>query len=135
MLPENKGILPLARDLRNNATRHENHLWYDFLKNYPVQFYRQKVILNYIVDFYCPKGKIVVELDGSQHRMAERIAADEVRTGDLEELGLIVIRFANTAIENRFLEVCREIHESVCERYALAEDIKSSVACGRQLLF
>ncbi|MBR5490966.1 MAG: DUF559 domain-containing protein, partial [Oscillospiraceae bacterium] len=53
--------------LRKNMTKEERHLWYDFLKSFPLQFKRQKPIGPYIVDFYCPKARLVVELDGSQH--------------------------------------------------------------------
>ena len=56
-----------AKELRKNMTKEEKHLWYDFLKTYPVRFLRQKVIDDYISDFYCHKARIVIELDGSQH--------------------------------------------------------------------
>ena len=48
-------------------TKEERHLWYDFLRTLPVNFYRQKVLGSYIVDFYCASAKLVIELDGSQH--------------------------------------------------------------------
>jgi len=67
MIPRNKSLKNLARKLRNNATKQENHLWYDFLRKHPQQFYRQRIIGNYIVDFYCPTAKLVIELDWSQH--------------------------------------------------------------------
>ena len=56
-----------ARTLRKHMTKEERHLWYDFLRKYPVRFLRQKVIDNYIVDFYCHDARIIIELDGSQH--------------------------------------------------------------------
>ena len=59
--------LTRAQELRKNATKEENHLWYDFLRTYPVQFLRQKPFGPYIVDFYCHKAKLAIELDGSQH--------------------------------------------------------------------
>ena len=68
-----------ARELRQNMTREERHLWYDFLKNYPVRFLRQKVIDGYIVDFYCASAKIAIELDGSQHYTDEGRVYDEER--------------------------------------------------------
>jgi len=61
-------------------TKEERHLWYDFLKNYPIQFNRQKVIGSYIVDFYCHKAKLVVELDGSQHSQDNALKNDLTRT-------------------------------------------------------
>ena len=62
-----KNLIPRAKELRANATRHENHLWYDFLRTYPIRFQRQKTIDRFIVDFYCHRAKLVIELDGSQH--------------------------------------------------------------------
>ena len=79
-LPHNKGLKENSQNLRKNMTPQERHLWYDFLSGYPVLFHRQKVIGNYIVDFYCPKAKIVVELDGSQHFEPEAAQADQERT-------------------------------------------------------
>ena len=63
MLPQNKNLKSFARKLRNNATRHENRLWYDFLRDYPLRFNRQMIILNYIADFYCAKARLVIELE------------------------------------------------------------------------
>ena len=56
-----------AKVLRKNMTKEERHLWYDFLKDYPVRVLRQKVIDRYIVDFYFSAARIAIELDGSQH--------------------------------------------------------------------
>ena len=61
----NKALTPIARKLRKDMTREERHLWYDFLREYPIRFLRQKVIGSYVVDFYCAAAKLVVELDGS----------------------------------------------------------------------
>ena len=63
----NKDIVSTAKMLRKNMTKEENHLWYDFLRTYPVRFSRQKVLGNYIADFYCAEAKLVIELDGSGH--------------------------------------------------------------------
>ncbi len=63
-----------------------------------VQFYRQKPIENYIVDFYAPKIKLVVEIDGAQHFEAEHRAQDERRDAVLNALGLRVLRFDNHAV-------------------------------------
>ena len=56
-----------AKALRRSMTKEERHLWYDFLRTYPVRFLRQKVIDQYIADFYCHRARLVIELDGSQH--------------------------------------------------------------------
>ena len=72
----NKKLVPLARQLRKEMTKEERHLWYDYLRSYPVRFLRQRVIGKYIVDFYCAEAKLIVELDGSQHYESENIEKD-----------------------------------------------------------
>ena len=116
MLPWNKKLKPLAQDLRNNATRQENHLWYDFLRTYPVRFTRQKTILNYIADFYCHKARLVIELDGSRHYTTEGIHYDTVRTEMLNALDVEVIRFSNLEIDREFKSVCEKINQTVLGR-------------------
>jgi len=111
-IPRNKDLKQLSRNLRNNTTKQENHLWYDFLKLFPLQFYRQRIIGNYIVDFYCPKAKLVIELDGSQHFEDNVEKYDEERTKYLESLELIVLRFSNNDINNNFNGVCEKINET-----------------------
>ena len=76
-LEYNKKNVILAKNLRNNATPEENHLWYDFLRRYTPRFQRQKMIDNVIADFYCHKAKLVIEIDGSQHRTNEGKVKDE----------------------------------------------------------
>ena len=87
-------------------TKEENHLWYDFLRAYPIRFSRQKVLGHYIVDFYCAEAKLVVELDGSGHYTEEGKRYDEARTEFLKEYGLQVIRIPNTEIHKNFRGVC-----------------------------
>lgn len=60
-VPRDIKLKKRATELRTNATKEENHLWYDFLRSYPVRFYRQRIIGEYIVDFYCSKAKPVIE--------------------------------------------------------------------------
>ena len=109
----NKNIVHLAKELRKNMTPEEKHLWYDCLRNYPVKLLKQKVIGNYIVDFYCAKANLVIELDGSQHGFETEIENDAKRTEYLESLGLTVIRVPNYEIHNNFLWVCRYIDSMV----------------------
>ena len=90
-------------------TRQEKHLWYDFLKDYPIKIYKQRVIDNFIVDFYCHKAAIVIEVDGFQHRTYEGMLYDEKRTEFLEKYTLQVVRFSNEDIDNRFDMVCKNI--------------------------
>ena len=105
-LDYNKDNIVLAKNLRKNATKQENHLWYDFLSKYEVRFQRQKAIDNFIADFYCHKAKLIIEIDGSQHYTEEGRKKDEFRTEILEEYGLTIIRFTNHQINTNFRGVC-----------------------------
>ena len=98
-----------AKTLRKNMTKEERHLWYDFLRFYPVRFLRQKVIDNYIVDFYCHAAKLIIELDGSQHYEENGLLKDKIRTGRLESRDLTVIRIPNTEVNRNFRGVCEYI--------------------------
>ena len=109
----NKEIVPTAKMLRKNMTKEEKHLWYDFLRTYPNRFIRQKIIGQYIVDFYCASANLVVELDGSGHYTREGIEYDNQRTEFLEEYGLKVVRVPNTEINTNFREVCEYIDSIV----------------------
>jgi len=109
----NKNNINSAKNLRKNATPQENHLWYDFLRNYEVRFQRQKAIGNYIVDFYCFSAKLVIEIDGSQHFTDKEMVCDQQRTDYLEKLGLRVIRISNRQINEEFRAVCEHIDEMV----------------------
>ena len=98
-----------AQHLRANMTKEERHLWYDFLKLLPVTVHRQKVIGNYIVDFYCAAAKLVIELDGSQHYETDGIESDFKRDAELSALGLTVVRYTNLEIKQNFTAVCEDI--------------------------
>lgn len=102
-----------ARKLRKNMTQEERHLWYDFLRTYPVRFLRQKVIDNYIADFYCAKAKLVIELDGGQHFEEDVMQYDAVRTGKFAAYGLRVLRIPNNEIHDNFDNVCEYIDDTV----------------------
>ena len=117
-IPKNKALLENAKELRKNMTRQERHLWYDFLRDYPVKIYKQKIIGNYIADFYCHSALLVIELDGSQHYMAEGADKDRKRTEVLEEMGIDVIRFSNREIDENFNGVCEKIDLVIKERGA-----------------
>ena len=109
----NKANIPLAKTLRKNMTPWERKLWYAFLRNYPIRFQRQKAIGNYIVDFYCAKAGLVIELDGSGHYTAEQAEKDVLRTKDLERMELTVIRICNLDIDRNFPGVCEYIDLTV----------------------
>ena len=115
----NKNLTPYARQLRKNMTKEEKHLWYDFFSNYPVRFLKQKVIDNYIADFYCNKAKLIVELDGSQHYNPEGLLKDKIRTSKLNGRDLTVIRIPNCEINRNFKEVCEFIDNYIKKAMAL----------------
>ena len=114
-LDYNRTNIVLAKNLRSDATKEENHLWYDFLSKHKVRFQRQKAIDNFIADFYCHKAKLVIEIDGSQHYTEDGKAYDEFRTEILENYNLKVIRFTNVQINENFEGVCWYIDKVVNE--------------------
>lgn len=110
-----KDLTKMAQELRKNPTREERHLWYDFLKTLPLNFNRQKVIGNYIVDFYCSSAKLVIELDGSQHYNNDiSIKKDIERDKFLKEVfGLKVLRYSNYEVNKNFKGVCEDIYNNL----------------------
>ena len=108
-IPKDNSKLNNARALRKNMTPQERHLWYDFLRYYPIKIYKQRIIGTYIVDFYCASAKLVIEVDGSQHYDEQGQRYDAARTDFLESLGLSVVRYSNADIRFRFREVCESI--------------------------
>lgn len=115
-LPYNNKLIPYAKELHRNATPWEKKLWFYFLKDYNVRFQRQKVIDNFIVDFYCHKAKLVIELDGGGHYFEQQMDYDENRTEILEKNNLKVLRFANIDIDEKFYEVRSLIDREVKAR-------------------
>ena len=105
----NKQLVPFAKQLRKEMTKEERHLWYDFLRTYPVRFSRQKVLGKYIADFYSAQAKLVIELDGSQHYEDPNVQKDAGRTAFLESYELTIIRIPNNEIINNFRGVCEYI--------------------------
>ena len=105
----NPSLKERARYLRNNMTPEEKHLWYDFLKDLPVTFNRQKVVGIYILDFYCDKKKICIEIDGLYHLSDVSKRHDKIRDNYLKGLGINVIRYTNFQINNNFESVCKDI--------------------------
>ncbi len=115
-IPKDRNLLPKAKRLRREMTPHERKLWYLFLKTYPVKTYRQRIIGPYIADFYCHQARLVIEIDGSQHYMAEGHSHDEVRDRYMEGLGLTILRFSNREIDREFRAVCDLIDRTIKER-------------------
>ncbi len=109
----NKNIIPLAKELRKNMTPWERKLWYNFLRSYPIRFQRQKTIGNYVVDFYCAKAGLAIELDGGGHYTPEQEQQDAERTIALQGMGVKVIRFSNLDVDKNFQGVCEYISRIV----------------------
>ena len=99
-----------SQKLRKSMTKEERKLWYDCLKKLPVTVNRQKVFGKYILDFYCAKGKIAIELDGSQHYEDDGRAKDKLRDEYLKGNGVTVLRYSNRDVNLKFDEVCEDIY-------------------------
>ena len=102
-----------AQKLRRKMTPQERRLWYDFLKNLPQTVYRQKIIGNFIVDFYISSCKLVIELDGAQHTEPQAVEYDAQRTAYLQGIGCRVLRYANNAVDTNFAGVCEDILHNI----------------------
>ena len=113
---EQEKLLRNSQKLRKNMTKEERHLWYDFLRTYPIQFKRQYTVGCYIVDFYCYQARLVVELDGSQHCEPTAIEYDRRRTEYLQQQGLYVLRLSNRDVATQFRSVCETIDIAVRDR-------------------
>ena len=94
-------------------TPEERRLWYDFLKKLPYSVRRQYNIENYIVDFYIPAKKIVIELDGIQHTTEEHTKSDCERDEALNKWGIAVLRYPNRLVNQAFHTVVSDILEKL----------------------
>ncbi len=118
---QNKKVLvERAHKMRKEPTEQENKLWHFLLKKLRPRFLRQRVIGNYIVDFCCPKLKLIIEVDGSQHYMPENEKYEKTRTSFLEQNGYKVLRFYNSDInklirniELSIIDICKERAEEL----------------------
>lgn len=106
-------LLANAQKLRKEMTPQERHLWYDFLKNLPQTVHRQKMIGNFIVDFYIPSCKLVIELDGAQHTEPQAAEYDAHRTAYLQSIGCRVLRYGNNELDTNFAGVCEDILQKI----------------------
>ena len=106
-----KNLKDKRKHNRNNPTQAEAFLW-SHLKESKLdgrKFRRQTSIKNFIVDFYCPEEKLIVELDGDLHFDKDVKKYDEQRTKKLDELGLNVLRFENQDVLFNLEAVLQEI--------------------------
>lgn len=118
MQPYNHNLKQNSRILRSNMTDAEQLLWSRIRRKQilGVQFYRQKPLANYIVDFYCAAANLVIEVDGSQHYSAEGLMADQYRDAVLGSMGLLVLRFDNLQVLNQLDAVVNVIYQAVMQR-------------------
>jgi very-short-patch-repair endonuclease len=112
-IPVNTELDKYAKELRKNMTTEEKIVWYQILKGRVPKFHRQKIIGNYIADFYCPQLKLIIEIDGVQHYFEETSNYDAKRTEYFESLGFYVLRFDNSDVKKDTEEV-RMIIDNVC---------------------
>lgn len=110
-LPYNPQLVARAKELRKNMTVAEKKLWYEYLRTFPHRVHRQRPIHQYIVDFYCPKLKLVIEVDGDSHFTLEAQEYDQKRTEILQGYGLKVVRFTNEEIMSNLAGVCTVIQK------------------------
>ena len=113
MMNENCKNTVLSQALRKNMTKEEKHLWYDFLKYLPQTIQRQRVMGNYIVDFYCAESDIVIELNGSQHTEPDAVKSDRIRDQFFKRQGITVLRYSNSDINQKFDDVCMDILQHI----------------------
>ena len=122
----NRKLTPAARSLRKNMTKEERRLWYGFLRDLPLTVNRQKVIGRYIVDFYCAKAHLVIELDGSQHYGEQGQDADKVRDEYLKSQGLHILRYSNADVNHRFRGVCEDILLNISDISTSSASLRSA---------
>ena len=125
---KNYKMLEPARKLRREMTPQERKLWYAFLKDYPVKIYKQRIIESYIVDFYCAKAGLVIELDGPIHKHEQNIQHDTNRDERLKSYGLEILRIPIPKIDSDFGQVCDYIDTILQCR----SERSSSICCPRQ---
>ncbi len=114
-MKNDKILIQRATRMRKTPTPEENKMWHIILKNIEPRFTRQKIIGRYIVDFYCSKLKLIIEIDGEQHYLPENEAYENKRTEFLENSGYKILRFYNSDInklirnvEHNVIEACKE---------------------------
>lgn len=118
MQPYNPALRQTARHLRSNMTDAEQTLWRHLRRKQVcgAAFYRQKPLLTFIVDFYCPRARLVVELDGGQPFTTAHQGNDHARDAALSSLGMKVLRFSNLEVLRQMESVLMLIHSEVAFR-------------------
>ena len=122
-----KKLKSRADELRKNMTQQEWNLWYFYLRNHRLKWYRQRIIDRFIVDFYCHAAKLVIEIDGKQHYTEQGISYDTERTQVLQRYGLKVLRYTNQQLECNFQEVCWDIEKNLLPMTTQSENFKQTL--------
>ena len=117
MKPYPKRLKRNARLLRSHMTEAEQALWARLRRKqvHGVQFYRQKPVGSYIVDFYCAVAKLVVEVDGGQHFSEEGVRSDAIRDEEIKKMGLRILRFNNRDVLRNMDDVVKVIEKNLLE--------------------
>ena len=111
-----RGLKSPSRELRKDPTPAERKLWFEFLRELPQKFTRQKPLGGYIADFYCSSSRLVIEVDGDSHFSDAGERYDASRTARLELEGLRVLRFTNLDVMQHFEGVCKRIANALAEK-------------------
>lgn len=132
MVSYNINLKQRARDNRNNMPAPEKKLWFEVLSNRKLKgfkFLRQKLVDNFILDFYCSKLLLAIEVDGDSH--ADQEAYDQRRTEILNKMGIKVVRYWNNEvmgnIEGVYDDLERVVNERERELKNLGADFSTSV--------
>ena len=110
-LPYDRRLIPRAQELRKNMTPAERKLWHQFLRTFQFRVFRQRPIDYFIVDFYCPSLKLIIEIDGGIHTQQQDY--DQARTDQLQDFSYSVLRFTNDEVINDLSKVINQIIQAV----------------------
>lgn len=125
-------MLETARKLRREMTPQERKLWYAFLKDYPIKIYKQRIIESFVVDFYCAKAGLVIEIDGPIHDHTNHVCRDAERDKRLQAYGLEILRIQNHDVDSDFGHVCACIDQIIRYRLNIMSSRRSSVQRSKE---
>jgi very-short-patch-repair endonuclease len=111
--PYNPKLKKRAVEMRKNITKSEQIIWFNYLKKINIRVLRQRPIWNFIVDFYIPSKKIIIEIDWDSHNTENALVYDLERTKILEWFWLNILRFTNNDINNNFLKICNILNKEL----------------------
>ena len=116
LVPYRLNLKRPSRLLRRDQTPAERKLWYEFLRDLPEKFTRQKPLGSYIGDFYCSRVRLVIEIDGESHFTEVGERHDASRTAAQQASGLHLVRFTNAEVMQQFEAVCQRIGQALAEK-------------------